>query len=209
MEAPPIRVDIRDGGQLTEDIYARMCATSRIPLDEVRSTPHGKVSTSTRWCRKDAGCADRLDVGNALHEWTSSTRCWRFDFQAEQADAAYPFRLIPRRANNFINSSGLQIAKLNRGKPYNPVFMHPEDIAELNSGGGGPGHDPLAARLHPQHPRCDDSLRRKVIATWHAFGGLVDEDEHSPRRAAIPASGRQRHRVRTRSPAYPAWATSP
>ena len=30
-----------------------------------------------------------------------------------------------------MNSSGTDLAKLNRGKPYNPAYMHPDAIAAL------------------------------------------------------------------------------
>jgi len=36
--------------------------------------------------------------------------------------AELPFRLVPRRANNFVNSSGRRIKTLTGGEPYNPAF---------------------------------------------------------------------------------------
>jgi anaerobic selenocysteine-containing dehydrogenase len=102
-----------------------------------------------------------------------------FDFEAEHADLDYPFRLISRRSNNFLNSAGrsLQGTKLNRGKPYNPLFVHPDDLAELGVKTGdtvtiASRHDRIASIVE-----ADDTIRRRVVAMYHCFGGLVEEDD--------------------------------
>jgi len=176
-EAPPVQIDMRkDDTPTTEDLYARMCATARIPFEEVVKHPHGKVFEVDEVVHeKDPDCVDRLDVGNADLMQELAT-VMSSDFASEHADGEYPFRLIPRRANNFLNSSGTQLAKLHRGKPYNPVYMHPDDIAELNLESGAritvvSRHDRI-----PSVVEADVSLRRKVITMHHGFGGLLDED---------------------------------
>ncbi len=51
----------------TEELFAQMCATSRIPLDEVRSHPHGKIfDVDAVVEERDADCTARLDVGNEV-----------------------------------------------------------------------------------------------------------------------------------------------
>jgi anaerobic selenocysteine-containing dehydrogenase len=178
MEAPPVQIEIRrDDEPTTEELYAKMCATARIPFDEVCRHPHGKIYEVDEVVReKDPACTDRLDVGNA-HMLGELAEVRSFDFSAEREDAAYPFRLIPRRSNNFVNSSGTQVARLHRGKPYNPAYMHPQDIAELELESGDrvtirSRHDRIPSILE-----ADPSLRRRVIAMYHCFGGLVDEDD--------------------------------
>ena len=176
-EAPPVQISIgKDDNPTTEELYARMCATARIPFAEVLSHPNGKIFEVNEVVReKDADCVARLDVGAAdlMHELSTVAAS---DFTTEHGDADYPFRLIPRRANNFINSSGTQLPKLHRGKPYNPIHMHPDDIKELQLEAGGmvtvsSRHDRI-----PSIVEADASVRRKVVTMHHGFGGLVDED---------------------------------
>lgn len=177
-EAAPVRIEVRQGDRpTTEELYARMCETARIPFDEVLKHPHGRVfEIDEVVAEKDADCAARLDVGNAeMMRELATVRAE--DFAAERKDDPYAFRLIPRRANNFLNSSGVQLGKLHKGKRYNPVYMHPDDMAELELVCGqtitvSSRHDSI-----PSIVEADASLRRKVVATHHCFGGLVEEDD--------------------------------
>jgi len=154
-----------------------MCATSRIPLDEVRSHPHGNIFDVDAVVEdKDADCTAKLDIGNA-YLLAELTDFLAEDFRSAHSDSKFPFRLIPRRHNNFMNSSGTALAKLNRGKPYNPTYMHPDAITELGLESGAlvtitSPHDSIPSVLE-----ADDSLRRDVVATHHAFGGMPAEDD--------------------------------
>ena len=54
--------------------------------------------------------------------------------------------------------------------------MHPDDLAELGLKSGE------AVTITSRHDRiptiveADETVRRKVVAMYHCFGGLVDED---------------------------------
>jgi anaerobic selenocysteine-containing dehydrogenase len=98
------------------------------------------------------------------------------DYQAMHNTPDFPFRYIPRRHNNFMNSAGRSIKKLTGDKPWNPVWIHPEDMQALDISEGdlvriATEHDSIPAIVE-----ADDSLRRGVVAMAHAFGGLIDED---------------------------------
>lgn len=177
MESPPIVLQMNGETALTtEDLFAQMCATSRIPLDEVRKHPHGKIfDVDVVVAERDPDCSDRLDVGN-IHMLAELAAVRAEDFVAERSDSAFPFRLIPRRHQNFMNSSGTALAALNRGKPYNPVYMHPDTVNALGLESGDSvrvtsNHDSVPAVLE-----ADDTLRRDVVAMHHAFGGMPAED---------------------------------
>lgn len=177
-EAPPVQIPLgRNDTPTTEELFAAMCATARIPFEEVQRHPHGAVFEVHDVVQaKDADCRERLDIGAApMMDELAEVRA--FDVAADRADMAFPFRLIPRRSNNFLNSTGLRSAKLHRGKPYNPTYMHPDDMAALELATGdritvGSRHDRI-----PSIVEADASLRRGVVATYHCFGGLVDEDD--------------------------------
>jgi len=178
MEAPPVKVEIgRNDRPTTEELFERMCVTARIPFERVKQYPHGQLFEAHEVvAEKDADCEELLDVGNA-HMMGELAEVHAFDFLAERADDDFPFRLIPRRSNNFLNSSGIGIDKLQKGRAYNPAFMHPEDLADLGLASG----DPITLRSRhdyiPSIVEADASLRRKVIAMHHCFGGLIGEED--------------------------------
>lgn len=178
MESPPIVLQMNKDTHLsTEELFEQMCATSRIPLEEVRNHPHGNIFDVDAVVQpRDADCTDRLDVGNA-HFLAELADVRATDFAAGRSDEAFPFRLIPRRHQNFMNSSGTALPALNRGKPFNPVYMHPDAVAALGLTSGdsvlvSSSHDTVPAVLE-----ADDTLRRDVVAMHHAFGGLPTEDD--------------------------------
>ena len=177
MESPPVVVNFNaDTEMTTEELFAQMCSTSRIPLDEVSSHPHGHIFDVDAVVEdRDPECVAKLDIGNGymLNELAETLA---EDFRSARSDRAYPLRLIPRRHGSFMNSSGTNLAKLNRGKPYNPAYMHPEAIAALGLQAGdlvtvASAHDSIPSVLE-----ADDTLRVDVIAMHHAFGGLPAED---------------------------------
>ncbi|GFM17340.1 MULTISPECIES: molybdopterin-containing oxidoreductase family protein [Mycobacteriaceae] len=178
MESAPIVLPMNRETELsTEELFEQMCATARIPLDEVRRHPHGAIfDVDAVVQERDADTTARLDVGNA-YMLAELAAVLDEEVDGARADSAFPFRLIPRRHPNFMNSSGTALAALNRGKPYNPVYMHPDAVAELGLRSGcsvmvTSRHDSVPAVLE-----SDDSVRPDVVAMHHAFGGLPDEDD--------------------------------
>ncbi|WP_101758258.1 molybdopterin-dependent oxidoreductase [Oceanicoccus sp. KOV_DT_Chl] len=159
-----------------EDLYASICAHSRIPLEEVKKYPHGHIFDSdVRVAEKDFDCEAKLDCANAFM-MSQLAEVFAQDYQAMHNTPDYPFRYIPRRHNNFMNSSGRSISKLTGENNWNPIWIHSDDMTALNVGNGdsvriSTPHDYILAVVE-----ADDSLRRGVVAIAHAFGGLVEED---------------------------------
>ena len=159
-----------------ENFYEAICANSRIPLEEVKRYPHGYVFASDVIVEpREKGCDDRLECGNA-EMLDQLAEVFQQDYKALQDTPDFPFRYIPRRHNNFMNSSGRSIGKLNGGRPWNPVWIPPDDMHEINVSEGdtvriATCHDSIVAIVE-----ADPTLRQGVVAIAHAFGGLVDED---------------------------------
>ena len=177
MESPPVVLNFNaDTEMTTEELFAHMCTNSRVPLEEVASHPHGKIfDVDAVVGDRDADCSARLDVGNA-YMMGDLTGVRTDDFRAMRGEERYPLRLIPRRHGSFMNSSGTALSALNRGKAYNPAYMHPDAMAALGLESGAlvtisSPHDSIPSVLE-----ADDTLRRDVIAMHHAFGGLPAED---------------------------------
>jgi anaerobic selenocysteine-containing dehydrogenase len=64
-----------------------------------------------------------------------------------------------------------------RGRPWNPAFVHPDDLAALGIAAGDlvrlrSRHDAIAAVVEP-----DATLRRGLVALTHAFGGRPGTDD--------------------------------
>lgn len=160
-----------------DDFYEAICANSRIPFADVKQYPHGHVfDVEVRVEPREEGNDDRLDCGNA-DMLAQLDEVYAQDFRAMQNTPEFPYRYVPRRHNNFMNSSGRSIAKLNGGRPWNPAWIHPEDLASIGVADGdmvriATAHDSIVAMAE-----SDATLRRGVIAIAHAFGGLVDDDD--------------------------------
>ena len=177
MESAPIVEQFNGDSELTTEVlFEKMCATSRIPLDEVRKHPHGKIFDIEAVVEeRDTDCTARLDVGNEVL-LSGLAQILNENFGTVQDDAEFPMRLIPRRHPNFMNSSGITLSALNRGKPYNPAYLHPETLASI---GMTSGASALVASRHARIPcvlEADDSMRRDVISMHHAFGGFPTGD---------------------------------
>ena len=179
MESPPnrFRLDL-ENPPTTEEIYAEITKTARIPLEEVRRHPHGRVfdEIDERVQPREPGNGDRLQLGDP-HMMRELAEVSGEDYATRHGDTALPFLLVPRRANNFMNSSGRSLPKLTGSRPYNPAFVHPDDLAALGIASGDSveirsAHDAIWAVAE-----ADGTLRRGVVAMTHAFGGQPDEDE--------------------------------
>jgi len=173
----------------TDEIYALLTTGSRVPLDAVKRHPHGHVFDEVRDVvhSRDPDCEARLELGNAdmLRELAEVAAD---DWLARQSTPDLPFRLVPRRSNQFVNSTGQSWRSLTRGKPWNPAFLHPEDLTALGLASGE------LARIRSRHDEIfgvvepDATLRRGVVAMTHGFGVLPSEDADP--RAAGANTGR-------------------
>jgi anaerobic selenocysteine-containing dehydrogenase len=177
VESKPVLVpvDMREP-PTTEDILAAMVTTARVPLEEVKRYPQGRLfEFDDRVQPREAGHDAYLQLG-AGHVMDELAQIRAENFAARQANARFPFRLVSRRANNFLNSIGRNSRLLTRGKAFNPLYVHPADLADLGVANGDSvtirsAHDSIPAVVE-----ADETLRRGVVAMSQAFGGQPDED---------------------------------
>jgi hypothetical protein len=72
----------------------------------VKRYPHGHIFDSEVIVQpRDPACLDRLDCGNAVM-LAQLEEVLAQDYRTLQDPPDFPFRYIPRRHNNFMNSSG-------------------------------------------------------------------------------------------------------
>lgn len=112
----------------TEELLKKFTAGSRIPLDTVKRYPGGHIFDTDLIVVEagDPGNTDRLHIGHPemmrmLHDVVADS--------ATSEDSRYPYRMLCRRANHMNNST--RKAESNRGLAYNPAYLHPEDMREL------------------------------------------------------------------------------
>jgi anaerobic selenocysteine-containing dehydrogenase len=162
----------------TEELYEIICKGSRVPLAEVKKHPHGALFDEVRDVvhPRDPDCDARLECAEpSMLRELAEVRAdeWR----ARQTTPEHPFRLVPRRSNHFVNSSGRSLHQLTRGRPWNPAYLHPDDLAELELAPGD------LVRIRSRHDEvlgvvaADESLRRGLVSMTHAFGANPGEEE--------------------------------
>jgi anaerobic selenocysteine-containing dehydrogenase len=157
-----------------DDLLSFLSRGSRIPLEEVRQHPHGRLypDPPSYVAPRDPDWIGRFEVGNAdmLADLQAALATPRED------DETYPFRLLCRRVMHTNNSSG-NFPETNRGRPHNPALMHPLDLQGLGLADG----DPVDLRS-PQATvvavvEADDSVRRGCISMTHGRGDLPELDD--------------------------------
>ncbi len=161
----------------TDDLHINLTANSRIPLDEIKKHRGGKIyAVDEKVQAKDLDFAGKLCVGNAMM-LQELADVYEEDFIASQSVADYPFRLVCRRLNAVINSAGREVADTNL-KPYNPAYMHPDDLAKLGLSDGD------TVSIRSSHAsifgvvESDTTLLTGIVSMPHAFGGLPGKDDN-------------------------------
>jgi anaerobic selenocysteine-containing dehydrogenase len=118
-------------------------------------------------------CTARLQLGapTMMEELAEVFAEYTPDRQGEP----FPFRLVSRRLIHVYNSAHREMPELARGRRYNPLFMHPDDMAALGLA------ENAQVRITSPHSAidgivaADDTLRPGVASMTHAFG--VDPDK--------------------------------
>jgi anaerobic selenocysteine-containing dehydrogenase len=162
----------------SEELLAGLTEGSRVPLDEVKKHPHGAVfdDESIVVLPRDADCDVRLELGDAtMMEDLEGVRAE--DYAPAHSDEEFSFRLIPRRADRFFNSSGRLTPRHTRRRAFNPAFMHPGDLERLDLVDGDvitirSAHSSIQGVV-----QAEEGLRPGLISMTHAFGGLPDEND--------------------------------
>jgi anaerobic selenocysteine-containing dehydrogenase len=180
----------------TDELIALTTRGSRVPLDEVRRHPHGRVfdEATVRVQPRDADCTARLELADPLMLAdlravleSSPTRAVQLVHAASGpapdaraalerdprsiADAASgALTLVCRRTNNFMNSVGQNLPRLSGGRASNALFMHPSRMAALALDDGDDVDGASRAGRIVVPVTADDSLRADTVALCHGFG---------------------------------------
>ncbi|MGE4243341.1 molybdopterin-containing oxidoreductase family protein [Ramlibacter sp.] len=176
MNGPPPNIDM---------LLEQVCAGSRVPLDEVRKYPQGRLFEEVAQVVQpaDADCTARLQLGDPMMMADLGEVLEEGARAAPQAQGE--FKLITRRVNNFMNSVGQGLPSLSKGRTAHPVQAHPDDMRGLSIAEGAP------VRLRSKNGEVvttveyDDTLRRGTMSLTHGFAQasvqkLIDLDRCDP-----------------------------
>jgi anaerobic selenocysteine-containing dehydrogenase len=155
------------------------CANSRVPLAEIKRHPHGRVHDEPVIVQpRDPQCTAYLELGDPL--MMRQLADVRAAPPSSPESERYPYRLVCRRANSFMNSVGQTLPSLHRGRRYNPARMNPEDMRALGLVDGALATIRSAAGRVLAVVEGDESLRRGVISMTHGFGAAWSDEPGDP-----------------------------
>jgi anaerobic selenocysteine-containing dehydrogenase len=173
-ENGPYELDM-NGTYTADDLLEIMNRGTRVPFSEVKEHPHGASfrDPSARVLPKEEGWTGRLDVGNPeiMRDLAEN-----LDVEPSPDAADYPYRVIGRRLNHMYNSA-YNRPKLNKGRRYNPAFMHPSDLEALSLEDGD------LVRIASRRAAVaaivcgDDTLRLGCVSLTHGFGSNDPEED--------------------------------
>jgi anaerobic selenocysteine-containing dehydrogenase len=148
-----------------DEVIEAMIHKSRVPFDEIRSHPGGRVYDVEEFVQApDPDCAAKLllspdDVCAELRE-----------VRGESLSEGYSHRLISRRLRHVYNSSGTHLPALRAKGTTNPAFMNPLDLEELGIESGA------VVEIESDHAsilgvaESADDVSPGVVSMSHAWG---------------------------------------
>jgi len=155
----------------TEALIESSAAGSRVPLETVKAHRSGAIfrDASAVVKPKADGWDGRLDVG-AAEMMADLARLAEHGPAKGARDDEFPLRLICRRHRHVYNTS-CNIAATQKGRPYNPAFVNPDDLAAFGLASGDLADLQSAHGETPVVVEADPGLRRGLVSMMFGFGG--------------------------------------
>jgi anaerobic selenocysteine-containing dehydrogenase len=161
----------------TDDILKVIASAGRVPFEEVKRHPSGALfppDPPVIVQAKEEGWTEKLDVGNDEMMADLADAFDTVDVTGELADG-FEFRLLCRRMYQW--NSALHIPAVDKGRPYNPAFMNPDDLARLGLTDGDLAEISSSRSAVPAVVMADAALRPGTVSMAHAFGDSPDRDD--------------------------------
>jgi anaerobic selenocysteine-containing dehydrogenase len=158
----------------TDELLAILARNGAVPFAELKQLGAGRIfDLAPQFVLPAAGKA-RFEVAPAdivqeLEEVLTE------EAPQHASRKPFPFRLAVRRMRDVQNTMYHHLPAIRRRVPYNPAWLHPEDLQSLGLEDGE-----LAAIIseHGQIPaivRSDPTVRKGVVSITHGWGGLPGE----------------------------------
>ncbi|MDH4016616.1 MAG: molybdopterin dinucleotide-binding protein, partial [Actinomycetota bacterium] len=146
---------------------------------EVRRHPHGALLPTEA---PTIVAANRGEPTPALMlaapEMIEELSALRAEIETEGDEVPeFSHRLISRRLREVCNSVGRELPSLRAKRPYNPAFMHPDDLAALGLVDGQRVEIESSRSSVKAIVAASDDVRPGVVSLAHAWGGAPGEDD--------------------------------
>jgi anaerobic selenocysteine-containing dehydrogenase len=166
----------------TDAVLDLVAAHARVSLDAVRTHPHGALFPSDEpvVVKPNQG-----EVKPALSLATPEMLDSLADVLSEAVDEAaqgapasgFSHRLISRRLREVCNSVGRELPSLRAKRPFNPAYMHPDDLAAIGVADGALVEIESARARVRAIVEASEDIRPGVVSMAHAWGALPGEDD--------------------------------
>lgn len=160
----------------TLDMIEDFAQKGFVPHAEVREHPHGKVFAvepdRVRAAPDDANGRFELWVDDAAGDCRAAWQA--IGARAEAPDTEFPTQLIVRRNRDAMNTMG---RRLPGAKPYNPLFVHPDDLAALGVKAGSLVRMRSRFGATEAVVQPDATMRPGSASMTHCYGGLPGDDD--------------------------------
>jgi anaerobic selenocysteine-containing dehydrogenase len=171
----------RERKPTTDELIEVLASGGRVPLAEVKRHPHGATFAEPASFVEapDPNSDARLNVGHPQmlrHLREVGARA----ASGGEGPGGFGLRLVHRRLQHAYNSTGVELGLDGpRRRPYNPAYLHPDDLAALGLTEGDPVHVVSARASIPAIVAADDTLRPGLVAMSQGFGmGPERDDEY-------------------------------
>jgi anaerobic selenocysteine-containing dehydrogenase len=164
----------------TEFLLSIRLSGASLTLDQLKEDlkryPAGKVYESPLAVVQPAmpGATDKFDVMPADVAEEVRQLLASGELRAAMPPAGFTHLLCSRRLNHVMNTVGSSLEGTLRRTPYNPAYLHPEDLATFDLEPDdvieiASQHGRIEARVQP-----DRDLRRGVVSIAHCWGAIDD-----------------------------------
>jgi anaerobic selenocysteine-containing dehydrogenase len=154
----------------TDELLALLARNGAVPFAEIKRLGGGRIfDLAPQFVQPAVGKA-RFEVApeDVVRELE--------DVLAEGAlQHPFPFRLTVRRMRDVQNTMYHHLPAIQRRVPYNPAWMHPEDLQSLGIDDGANATVISEYGQIPTVVRSDPTLRKGVVSMTHGWGGLPEE----------------------------------
>jgi len=162
----------------SDELLAMLAANGPVPYEEVRSNAHGKfyeVEPQVVLPPRPEATA-RLEVmpADVAADLDSLARA-----NASDIGPGTPFthHLVSRRVRETVNTLGRELTAVRRRMPYNPLALHPDDLAGLGLSENDRVRVVSEAETVEAIVSSDPTVPRGAAAINHGWGGLPGDGD--------------------------------
>jgi anaerobic selenocysteine-containing dehydrogenase len=174
----------------TEQLLEILMRDARVPLADIKQFPSGKnfeLEPVHVEAAQPKRAGNRFEVAPA-DVCAELKEVFREPLGANtqiRDGRTFQFRLAVRRVRDVMNTTYRDLSEIRRRMPFNPLYMHPEDMAANRFENNAEvdivsAHGAIRARVE-----ADDSMRRGVVSICHGWGRAPGAESYEQDGASV------------------------